>query len=56
MVIKIFQVSTKELYTFKNKYEFYIFVKDTTNRFPRYTASINELMTYLPVEDYCRVV
>lgn len=55
MIIKIFKVSTKELYTFKNKFEFYTFIKEVTNRFPSYNKPIDELMQYLPVEDYCRV-
>ena len=56
MIIRIFKVSTKELYTFQNKYEFYTFVKEVTNKFPGYNNSIDQLVKYLPVEDYCRVM
>lgn len=56
MIIRVFKVSTKELYTFNNKYEFYVFVKEVTNTFPSYSNSIDQLVKYLPVEDYCRVV
>lgn len=55
MIIKVFKISTKEMYTFKDKYEFYTFVKTITNKCPSYDLSINKLMGYLPVEDYCRV-
>lgn len=55
MIIKIFKISTKELFTFKNKRDFYVFVKEVTNRFPSYSASIDKLTQYLPVEDYYRV-
>ena len=55
MIIKIFKVSTKEMYTFKDKIEFYTFVKAVTNTCPSYDLSINKLMGCLPVEDYCRV-
>lgn len=56
MIIKVFRVSTKELFTFKNKYEFFVFVQEVTHRFPSYSTSIDKLMKYLPVEDFCRVV
>ena len=54
MVIQIFKISTKELYTFNNKEEFYIYVQQITNRFPSHNISIEKLMQYLPVEEYCR--
>jgi len=56
MVIKIFKVSTKELYTFKNKLELYTYIKENVNKYPSFNATINELIQYLPVENYCRVI
>lgn len=55
MIVKIFKVSTKELYTFRNKLELYTFIKTTTNRYPSFSTTIDALIRYLPVEDYCRV-
>lgn len=55
MIIKIFKISTKEMYTFKNKFELYSFVMATTNRYPSYQLPIDRLVEYLPVEDYYRV-
>lgn len=56
MIIKIFKISTKELYTFKNKMELYTFIKEVTDRHPGFNTTIDVLIRYLPVEDYCRVI
>lgn len=56
MIIKIFKVSTKELYTFRNKSEFRSFVKEHTNFYIDHSATIDQLVKCLPVEDYCRVM
>lgn len=56
MVIKIFKISTKELYTFRNKLELYTFIQEVTNRYPSFNTKIDALIQYLPVEDYCRVM
>jgi hypothetical protein len=55
MIVKIFKISTKEMYTFRNKYALHNFVQTSTNRHPSLRSSINELVKYLPVEDYYRV-
>lgn len=55
MIIKIFKISTKELYTFKNKNELFYFVKEITNMPILYSTTIPQIIAYLPVEDYCRV-
>ena len=55
MIIKIFKISTKEMYTFKNKFELYNFVKAIINRCPSYRSSIDCLAQHLPVDDYYRV-
>lgn len=55
MIIKVFKVSTKEMWTFYNKKAFREYVVQNVFCIPKYNATINELMGYLPVEDYCRV-
>lgn len=55
MVIKVFKVSTKEMWTFYNKKSFRKYVISNVLCAPRTNATIDELMKYLPVEDYCRV-
>ena len=54
MIIKIFKVSTKEMFTFKNKTEFTVFVYEVVGKLPA-NATINNLMQMLPREDYCKV-
>jgi hypothetical protein len=54
MIIKIFKISTKEMYTFRNKSEFNKFVRIVTNKHPSFRLTIDQLIKYLPVEDYCR--
>jgi hypothetical protein len=55
MIIKIFKISTKEMYTFKNKIELLRFVRQIT-KFPiLYNKTISQLVAYLPVDDYYRV-
>ena len=55
MVIKIFKVSTKEMWTFRNKDVLRKYIIQNILCVPRPNATINELIKYLPVEDYCRV-
>lgn len=55
MIIKIFKVSTAEMWTFKNKKAFRKYVVSNVLCVPPTNATVNELMRYLPVEDYCRV-
>ena len=55
MIIKIFKISTREMWTFYNKKAFREYVMQNVLCIPRSNATINELMQYLPVEDYCRV-
>ena len=55
MIIKIFKISTKEMYTFQNKHELYSFIKENTNAYPSLSTTIDQLIRCLPVEDYCRV-
>ena len=54
MKIKIFKVSTREMFVFKNKSELIIFIYETMGTVP-YDANINDLIKTLPKEDYYRV-
>lgn len=55
MVIKIFKVSTAEMWTLKNKKRLILFVEQETGALVSDKLTINQLIRYLPVEDYCRV-
>lgn len=55
MIIRIFKISTEELWVFRNKDAFRRYVVQNVMCVPKHNATINELMDYLPVEDYCRV-
>ena len=54
MITKIFKISTKEMFTFKNKSELIVFVYEVTGSVPA-NATINDLTKMLPKKDYCRV-
>ena len=54
MIIKIFKVSTKEMFTFKNKSDLLTYVYNVTGRSPA-NATINNMVKMLPKSDYCRV-
>ena len=55
MIIKIFKISTKEMYTFKNKFWLHQFIQTEVNKHPSLRLPIDKLAKYLPVEDYYRV-
>lgn len=55
MIVRIFKISTAEMWTFYNKQAFREYVIQNILCAPSKSATINELMQYLPVEDYCRV-
>lgn len=55
MVIKVFKVSTTEMWTFNNKQAFREYVIRSVLCAPKRNATVNELMQYLPRNDYCRV-
>lgn len=55
MIIKVFKVSTAEMWTFANKKAFRKYVMSNVLCAPRSNATVDELMKYLPIEDYCRV-
>ena len=53
MIIKIFKISTKEMFTFKNKTELMFFVYQVTGRSAP-NATIADLIKILPKNDYCK--
>lgn len=55
MIIKIFKVSTKELYTFHNKAELLNFIRNTVGIPVFCNVTIPQLLEYLPKENYCRI-
>ena len=55
MIIKIFKVSTAEMWTLKNKKRLMCFIENETGSLVSERLTIDQLVRYLPVEDYCRV-
>ena len=55
MIIKIFKISTKEMWTLKNKKDFCDFIKQETGVRPDKALTAFQLMQYLPKENYHRV-
>lgn len=55
MVIKIFKVSTKEMWTLPNKDALCDFITQETGIKPDGRLTAFKLMQYLPKENYCRV-
>ena len=55
MIIKVFKVSTAEMWTMKDKTSLVTFIEQETGSCVSNKMTIKTLMRYLPVEDYCRV-
>jgi hypothetical protein len=55
MVIKIFKISTKEMWTIRNKDGLCEFIEQETGAIPDGKMTIFQLMQYLPKQDYHRV-
>lgn len=55
MVIKVFKISTKEMWTIKNKEALCKFIAQEVGVKPDEKLTIFKLMQYLPVENYYRV-
>lgn len=55
MIIRVFKISTAEMWTFYNKQALRKYVIQNVFCLPKKNATVNELIQYLPVEDYCRV-
>ena len=52
MIIKIFKISTAEMWTLRNKKSLILFVEKETGTFVSEKLKIEQLVKYLPVEDY----
>lgn len=55
MIIKIFKISTAEMWTFYNKQALREYVIRNVLCAPSKYATVKELIQYLPIEDYCRI-
>ena len=55
MIIKIFKISTKEMWTINNKDALCNFIKTETGIEPDNKLTIFRLMQYLPKENYHRM-
>ena len=55
MIIKVFKISTAEMCTIRDKKALIKFIEAETQTYVPKTITINHLLRYLPVEDYCRV-
>ena len=55
MIVKLFKISTAEMLTIKDKNSLINFIEQETMAYVSTKLTINQLIRYLPVEDYCRV-
>ena len=55
MIIKIFKLSTKEMWVLKHKKSLLEFIEQETGHILPSLFTINDLVRYLPVENYHRV-
>ena len=54
MIIKVFKVSTREMFTFKNRTELLMFVYNVVDELPT-SMTIDNLIKMLPKHEYYRV-
>jgi hypothetical protein len=52
MIIKIFKISTMEMWTLKNKDALVDFIEQETGMIASKILTIKQLVKYLPTEDY----
>ena len=55
MIIRIFKISTMEMWTLPNKKELINFIESETGVLVSDKFSIKTLLKYLPIEDYCHI-
>ena len=55
MIIRIFKISTMEMWTLPNKQALIEFIEAETGTLVSEKFTIKTLLKYLPVEDYCYV-
>lgn len=52
MIVRIFKISTAEMWTLKNKQELLRFIKQEINMIASSNLTIQKLTSYFPVEEY----
>lgn len=55
VIIKVFKISTAEMWTIRNKKALVKFIEQETESYASERLTIDQLIRYLPIEDYCRV-
>lgn len=55
MIIKIFKINTKEMWTMRNKMGLIKFIYHETGYCLSNTMTINQIIKYLPKENYYRI-
>lgn len=55
MIIQIFKLSTKEMWTIPNKYMLCTFIEQETGIRPNNRLTIENIVKYLPKENYNRI-
>ena len=55
MTIKIFKISTMEMWTMRGKKALVKFIEQENNAYVPVQLTIDQLMRYLPIEEYHRV-
>lgn len=55
MIIKVFKISTMEMWTMHNKKELVRFIEQETDHYVSIKMTIDQLMKYLPAENYSKV-
>lgn len=55
MIIRIFKISTMQLATIPNKSFLIQYIEKEIGKYVPTNLTINKLIEYLPVENYCRV-
>ena len=55
MIIKIFKISTKEMYKLKNKNELRDFIIYSVNKYPSKKDTIKKMISYLPCNEYYKM-
>lgn len=53
MIVKVFKISTMEIWTMHNKKELVKFIEQETQNYVSDTMTIEQLMKHLPIENYC---
>lgn len=55
MIIKIFKISTMEMWTVRNKKELIKLIVQEIGTNVSDTLSVNQLLKYFPIDDYCKI-